>query len=81
MWPRPTPTAQPLKALCLGADWAKCATWSCAIFGCSAKVVVKKVLGTQNSADAVTNFLGVPLLQDRLRRLSLRLEWVYNQNN
>ena len=39
------------------------------------KVVVKKVLGSENPADAMTKFLNVQHLQDRLRRLSLRLEW------
>ena len=43
------------------------------------KVLVKKVAGTENPADAMTKFLSVQLLQDRLRRLSLRLEWVPNQ--
>ena len=40
------------------------------------RVLVKKALGTENPADAMTKFLTLPLLQERLRRLSLRLEWV-----
>ena len=40
------------------------------------KVVVKKIPGAENPADAMTKFLSVQPLQDRLRRLSLRLEWV-----
>ena len=40
------------------------------------KVVVKKVPGTENPSDAMTKFLSLQTLQDRLRRLSLRLEWV-----
>ena len=43
------------------------------------KVVVKKVPGVKNPADAMTKFLSVHLLQDRLRRLSLRLEWFPKQ--
>ena len=43
------------------------------------KVVVKKILGAENPADAMTKFLNFQLLQDRLRRLSIRLEWSSNQ--
>ena len=45
------------------------------------KVVVKKILGAENPADAMTKFLNVQLLQDRLRRLSIRLEWNSNQKS
>ena len=39
------------------------------------KVLVQKVPGTENPADAMTKFLSWQTLQDRLRRMSLRLEW------
>ena len=41
------------------------------------KVSVHTVLGTENPADAMTKFLGHRILQDRLRRMSLRFEWVF----
>ena len=41
------------------------------------KVLVKKVLGTENPADAMTKFLNRQALQDRLRRMSLRLVWCF----
>ena len=39
------------------------------------KVVVVKVPGEQNPADAVTKFLSREELVERLQRLSLRLTW------
>ena len=39
------------------------------------KVLVSKVVGERNPADAMTKFLGWRILRDRLNRLSIRLEW------
>ena len=39
------------------------------------KVIVSKMPGAQNPADAMTKFLGRTQLQDRLRLLSIDLEW------
>ena len=39
------------------------------------KVVVRKVAGHRNPADAMTKFLGKSALQERLRKLNLDLEW------
>ena len=39
------------------------------------KVVVQKVAGHQNPADVMTKFLGRGALEERLRRLSIELEW------
>ena len=40
------------------------------------RVVVGKVLGTENPADLLTKFLGRQDIVDRLSRLSLRLSWM-----
>ena len=39
------------------------------------KVIVSKVAGEQNPADTMTKFLSWQVLRERLRRLSIRLEW------
>ena len=39
------------------------------------KVVVNRVAGEDNPADAMTKFLGWRTLRERLRRMSIRLDW------
>ena len=40
------------------------------------KVVIRKVAGEENPADAMTKFLGRSALHERLDRLRIRLDWV-----
>ena len=42
------------------------------------KVLIQKMLGSENPADAMTKFLSCQVLQHRLHKLSIRLEWVFS---
>ena len=45
------------------------------------KVVIRKVAGERNPADAMTKFLSTQSLQERLGHLNVRLDWVSSEDS